>query len=147
MELAHTEEGNAFETLQPSSVPAWRVMAGNCAAGATAGASVEAGGLLRALLHAVQLFCLRDACNSACSHKHSMPLNPPLVVESANARLCWLQRCSQAHPGLAVHGSSFVAQALRLTCKQQLASVPLKPLPLESVPLKSHPHSCASNPD
>ena len=43
MELAVTEEGDAFATLQPKSVPAWRVAAGNCAAGATAGVAVEAG--------------------------------------------------------------------------------------------------------
>lgn len=43
MDLATTEEGDDYAVKEPSNVPAWRVMAGNCAAGATAGASVEAG--------------------------------------------------------------------------------------------------------
>ena len=43
MDLATTEEGDDYAVKEPPSVPTWRVMAGNCAAGATAGAAVEAG--------------------------------------------------------------------------------------------------------
>ena len=45
MDLATTEEGDDYAVKEPPNVPTWRIMAGNCAAGATAGAAVEAGTL------------------------------------------------------------------------------------------------------
>ena len=43
MDLAVTEEGDDYTVKESPKVPAWRVIAGNCGAGATAGAAVEAG--------------------------------------------------------------------------------------------------------
>ena len=50
MDLATTEEGDDYTVKEPAGVPAWRVVAGNCAAGALAGSAVEAGDTAQALI-------------------------------------------------------------------------------------------------